>query len=126
MRFVQTIWFSTDRFDAMQALMDRWAEEGGGGQAPGLIRTTVAKDRDHEGMYLVIAEFEDYEQAIGELSSPEPENRLRAATLLKGAAYPEAALPLAKAVLDAEDAVQFEAIAAELRPLLGTDKDRRW
>ena len=44
MRFVQTIWFSTDRFDEMQALMDRWTEEGNRGQAPGLIRTTVAKD----------------------------------------------------------------------------------
>jgi len=61
-----------------------------------------------------------FEQAIAELSSPEPESRLRAATLLKGAAYPEAALPLAKAVLDAEDAVQFEAIAAELNIFLAT------
>jgi len=61
-----------------------------------------------------------FDQAVAELSSPEPENRLRAATLLKGAAYPEAALPLAKAVLDAEDAVQFEAIAAELNIFLAT------
>ena len=61
-----------------------------------------------------------FEQAIAELSSPEPESRLQAATLLKGAAYPEAALPLAKAVLDAEDAVQFEAIAAELNIFLAT------
>jgi hypothetical protein len=71
MRFVQTIWFATDRFDEMQALMDRWAEEGGGGRAPGLIRTTVAKDRDHDGMYLVIAEFEDYEQAMKNSERPE-------------------------------------------------------
>ena len=71
MRFVQTIWFSTDRFDAMQALMDRWTEEGNRGQAPGLIRTTVAKDRDHDGMYLVIAEFEDYEQAMKNSERPE-------------------------------------------------------
>jgi HEAT repeat protein len=61
-----------------------------------------------------------FDQAVAELSNPEPENRLRAATLLKGAAYPEAALPLAKAVLDAEDAVQFEAIAAELNIFLAT------
>ncbi len=61
-----------------------------------------------------------FEQAIEELSSPQPEIRLQAATLLKGAAYPEAALPLAKAVLDAEDAVQLEAIAGELNIFLAT------
>jgi HEAT repeat protein len=61
-----------------------------------------------------------FEQAIAELSSPEPENRLKAAALLKGAAYPEAAIPLAKAVLDAEDAVQLEAIAGELNIFLAT------
>ena len=61
-----------------------------------------------------------FEQAIAELASPEPQNRLQAATLLKGAAYPEAAIPLAKAVLDPEDAIQLEAIAAELNIFLAT------
>jgi HEAT repeat protein len=61
-----------------------------------------------------------FEQAVAELASPEPENRLRAATLLKAAAYPEAAIPLAKAVLDAEDAIQLEAIAAELNIFLAS------
>ena len=64
-----------------------------------------------------------FEQAVAELASPEPDDRLRAATLLKDAAYPEAAIPLAKAVVDPEDAVQFEAIAAELNIFLA-DKDR--
>ena len=59
-----------------------------------------------------------FDQAIAGLSSPEPSDRLRAATLLKAAAYPEAAVPLAKAVLDSEDAIQLEAIAAELNIFL--------
>jgi hypothetical protein len=85
MRFVQTIWFSTDRFDEMQALMDRWTEEGNRGKAPGLIRTTVAKDRDHDGMYLVIAEFEDYEQAMKNSERPETDAYAREmATMANG------------------------------------------
>jgi len=59
-----------------------------------------------------------FEQAIAGLSSPEPSDRLRAVTLLKAAAYPEAAVPLAKAVLDSVDAIQLEAIAAELNIFL--------
>ena len=59
-----------------------------------------------------------FEQAVSDLSSGDTGARLRAATLLKGAAYPEAAIPLAKAVGDAQDAVQLEAIAAELNIFL--------
>lgn len=84
MRFVQTIWFATERFDEMQALMERWAQDTG--QAPGLIRTTVAKDRDHDGMYLVIAEFEDYEQAMKNSERPETDAFAREmATMTNGA-----------------------------------------
>jgi HEAT repeat protein len=59
-----------------------------------------------------------FEQAIADISSRDTGDRLRAVTLLKAAAYPEAAVPLAKAVLDSQDAVQFEAIAAELNIFL--------
>jgi hypothetical protein len=61
-----------------------------------------------------------FEQAVSDLSSADASARLRAVTLLKGAAYPEAAIPLAKAVGDSQDAVQFEAIAAELNIFLAT------
>ena len=61
-----------------------------------------------------------FEQAIAALSSSDANDRLQAATLLKAAAYPEAAIPLAKAVLDSEDAIQLEAIAAELNIFLAT------
>ena len=59
-----------------------------------------------------------FEEAIARLSSRDAGDRLKAATLLKAAAYPEAALPLAKAVLDPDDTVQLEAIGAELNIFL--------
>jgi HEAT repeat protein len=59
-----------------------------------------------------------FEEAIADLASHESADRLRAVTLLKAAPYPEAAVPLAAVVLDSEDAIQFEAIAAELNIFL--------
>lgn len=56
-----------------------------------------------------------FEQTVSDLSNSDPEARLRAARDLKEAAYPEAAVPLAKAVLDSDDRVQYEAIAGELK-----------
>jgi len=55
-----------------------------------------------------------FEQAAKDLASPNADVRLKAVRLLKSAAYPEAAVPLAAAVTDAEDSVQFEAIAAAM------------
>lgn len=59
-----------------------------------------------------------FEQATRDLASSDPNARLRAAQLLKAAAYPEAAVPLAPLVTDPEDEVQAEAIAAELNIFL--------
>jgi HEAT repeat protein len=59
-----------------------------------------------------------FEQVEAELSSRDAGARLRAARLLKDAAYPEAAVPLAKLLTDVEDDVQIEAIAAELNIFL--------
>ena len=56
-----------------------------------------------------------FEQAVGGLTSPDAKVRLRSATMLKESAYIESAIPLAKAVGDSDNAVQLEAIAAELR-----------
>jgi HEAT repeat protein len=55
-----------------------------------------------------------FEQAIGGLSSNDPKIRLRSATLLKESAYLESAIPLAKLISDPDNAVQLEAIAAEV------------
>jgi HEAT repeat protein len=59
-----------------------------------------------------------FEKVAGDLSSPDPTVRLRAARLLKDTATPEAAVPLARLVIDPVDDVQIEAIAAELNIFL--------
>jgi HEAT repeat protein len=59
-----------------------------------------------------------FEQAAKDLSSADAGARLRAARLLKDAAYEEAAIPLVPLVNDSEDAIQLEAIAAELNIFL--------
>ena len=55
-----------------------------------------------------------FDQAIGGLGASDARVRLRSATLLKESPHIEAAVPLAKAVGDPDNAVQLEAIAAEL------------
>jgi HEAT repeat protein len=59
-----------------------------------------------------------FEQAISDLTSPDAATRLRAARMLKDAAYPEGAVPLARLIGDPQDVVQLEAIAAELNIFL--------
>jgi HEAT repeat protein len=55
-----------------------------------------------------------YDQVVRELRSRDRSIRLQAVRLLKEAAYPEAATPLATVVTDPDDEVQLEAIAAEV------------
>jgi HEAT repeat protein len=59
-----------------------------------------------------------FEQTVAQLSNPDPRIRGRAVDLLKEAAYPEAAVPLAKIVTDPDDELQFDGIAAELNIFL--------
>jgi len=59
-----------------------------------------------------------YEQAIRDIDSRDAGDRQRAVRLLGSAAYPEAAVPLAKLVLDPKDDIQLEAIGAELNIFL--------
>ena len=59
-----------------------------------------------------------FEQASRDLTSSDAETRLRAVQLLREAAYPEAAVPLARAVADTQDEVQLAAIGAELNIFL--------
>jgi hypothetical protein len=42
-------------------------EQEQGGQAPGFRSTRILKDRDRENAYMVVAEFDSYELAMGEL-----------------------------------------------------------
>jgi len=59
-----------------------------------------------------------FEQTVRDLGSTDPGTRLKAAQMLKEAAYPEAAVPLAVLITDPQDEVQLEAIAAELNIFL--------
>jgi HEAT repeat protein len=59
-----------------------------------------------------------FESTVAELGSPDPGKRLKAVQLLKAAAYPEAAVPLAPLTLDPFDEIQLEAISAELNIFL--------
>jgi HEAT repeat protein len=59
-----------------------------------------------------------FEQAARDLSSPDAGTRLRTVQMLRDAAYPEAAVPLARAVADTQDEIQLTAIAAELNIFL--------
>jgi HEAT repeat protein len=65
------------------------------------------------GLSLTSAQI-PFEQLTSDLASKDPSVRIRAIRLLRDAAYPEAALPLAQLVVDANDQVQLEAIAAEM------------
>src|SRR3954470_16010541 len=55
-----------------------------------------------------------FEKTVADLSSQDAATRLRAVQMLKAAGYPEAAVPMASAILDPFDETQLEAIAAEL------------
>jgi len=55
-----------------------------------------------------------FEQMVAELGHEDPNVRLRAVRALKQAAYPEAAVPLTRSLNDPEDAIQTDAIAAEI------------
>ena len=59
-----------------------------------------------------------FEKTVEDLSSPDAATRLHAVQLLKAAGYPEAAVPLARVIVDPFDETQIEAIAAELNIFL--------
>jgi quinol monooxygenase YgiN len=70
MAFIQTISFSSSRFDEMQKLMDEW-DAAQSEPSPGFIGTRLLRDRDRENAFLVIAEFESYETAMENSNRPE-------------------------------------------------------
>jgi antibiotic biosynthesis monooxygenase (ABM) superfamily enzyme len=70
MKFIQTIAFTSTQEDALRALGESWDDQNTG-DAPGYIGSKILKDRDRENSYLVIAEFETYEQAMENSARPE-------------------------------------------------------
>lgn len=63
MKFIQTISFTSGKMDQMKEMMDEYGSESRG-STPGFIRSVVLQDRERPNGYLVIAEFESYEQAM--------------------------------------------------------------
>jgi hypothetical protein len=70
MTFIQTVSFSTSRFDEMQKMMDEFSEANDPA-APGFRSIKVLKDRDRENAYMVVAEFDSYELAMENSGRPE-------------------------------------------------------
>ena len=69
MKFIQTISYTTTRIDEIQALSEDYDRDRP--SAPGFLGARVLKDRDHENAYMVVAEFESYEQAMENSARPE-------------------------------------------------------
>jgi len=72
---------------------------------------------DFPGLAVLSAQI-PFEQAARDLASPDAAKRLHTVRMLKQAAYPEAAIPLAALVTDARADIQLEAMAAELNIFL--------
>jgi quinol monooxygenase YgiN len=68
-KFVQTISYTTTKIDELRALSDRWNAQNP--QAPGLVGVKVLQDRDRENAFMIVAEFEGYDQAMENSARPE-------------------------------------------------------
>ena len=88
---------------------------------PGLIRPGICGGSKGPALLIVLlltasglAAQVTFEKAMTDLASPDAATRLRTVQMLRDAAYPESAIPLAKLIVDPQDVVQLDAIAAEL------------
>jgi hypothetical protein len=70
MAFVQTIGFTSSRIDEIQALAEQF-ERDNAGLAPGYQGSRVLADRDRQGAYLVVVDFDSYELAMENSTRPE-------------------------------------------------------
>ncbi|WP_330298112.1 ester cyclase [Streptomyces sp. NBC_00503] len=69
MTFVQVIDYETTRFDEMNALIDRWAEQASGRRT--VTHTMIGRDRDSKTHYVDLVEFPSYEEAMRNSHLPE-------------------------------------------------------
>jgi hypothetical protein len=69
MAFIQTISFTTSKFDEMQALDDQWATATEGRRKT--RRRIVAQDRDDPSRYVYLVFFDSYEEAMANSDLPE-------------------------------------------------------
>ncbi|MEV0153399.1 hypothetical protein AB0H57_06600 [Micromonospora sp. NPDC050686] len=82
MSFVQIVEYETDRPDEMRMLSEQWERER---PANGPSRLTFAEDQEKPGHFVIVAEFDTYEQAMAHSGQPQTSayaERIR--TLAKG------------------------------------------
>src|SRR5687768_16065124 len=72
-----------------------------------------------------LAQQAQYQDVVRMLRHPDPEQRLRSVEMLREAAYPEAAEPIAALVIDPDDRVQLAAIETELTLFMVNDGTRK-
>ena len=70
MKFVQIVDFETDRIDEMQQLSEEM-EKQFAGRSGGPTHRIVLQDRNKPGRYLVVIEFDSYEEAMRNSDDPE-------------------------------------------------------
>jgi quinol monooxygenase YgiN len=68
MSFVQVVEYQTDRPAEMRRISEEWTREH---PSPGPARVTLAEDRDRPGHFIMVAEFDSYEQAMTHSGRPE-------------------------------------------------------
>ncbi|MEU2613868.1 hypothetical protein ABZ570_20115 [Micromonospora sp. NPDC007271] len=68
MPFVQVIEYESDRPADVRALSEEWGQQ----QLPNRpARMTLSEDRERPGHFVMVAEFDNYEQAMAHSAQPE-------------------------------------------------------
>ncbi|MFE5495538.1 ester cyclase [Streptomyces virginiae] len=75
MTFVQVIDYETTRFDEMNALIDRWAEQSSGRRTA--THTMIGQDREARNHYVDMVEFASYEEAMKNSQLPETDRMFK-------------------------------------------------
>jgi uncharacterized protein (DUF1330 family) len=70
MKFVQIVDFETERIEEMRKLAEEM-DERFGGRSGGPTHRLVLKDRNQPNRYLVVIEFNSYEDAMRNSNNPE-------------------------------------------------------
>lgn len=68
MPFVQVVEYESNKPDEVRALSEEWARSH---PSPGPARLTIAEDREKPGHFVMVAEFDSYEQAMSHSAQPE-------------------------------------------------------
>ncbi len=69
MAFIQIVEFKTSKLDEMRERSDQYRKDTEGKRTSG--KATLCKDRDNEGNYFLLVEFDSYEEAMKNSELPE-------------------------------------------------------